>query len=204
MIAVGIDVGDINKGFHIALIKGELVCTFHSVVIQELIAICKDADIIAIDAPCGWAIKKYSTTGKSRQSEREMKKNRNIQSFYTPTRTIALSNGKKYYDWMFNGEKLWNSLRSHFKGHATALIETFPHGIACSLSGRILKASNKRMDRSELLKELGYRFDKKHSIDLVDSILCAHMGKLYLAKNYEMYGNQDEGQIVLPAWKHTE
>ena len=28
MIAVGIDVGDINKGFHVALMNGELVRTF--------------------------------------------------------------------------------------------------------------------------------------------------------------------------------
>ncbi len=203
MIAAGIDVGDINKGFHVALLNGELVRTFHVLGINELKILCKDAHIIAIDAPCGWAIKKYSTTGKSRQAEREMKKIRNIQSFYTPMRRNALLNTKKYYDWMFNGEKLWNSLRSHFKDNDTALIETFPHGIACSLQGRILSASNKRKDRSKLLRELGYRFDKKHAIDAVDSILCAHMGKLYLAKDYETYGNDLEGRIVLPVWKHS-
>jgi len=204
MIAVGIDVGDINKGFHVALMNGELVRTFRVSLIYELIAVCKDADVIAIDAPCGWAIKKYSPTGKSRQAERDMKKFKNIQSFYTPTRTAALLNTKKYYNWMFNGEKLWNSLRTYFKDKNTILVETFPHGIACALQGRILNASNKRHDRSNLLKELGYRFDKKHSIDSVDSILCAYMGKLYLTKNYETYGNHDEGQIVLPVWKHNK
>ena len=203
MIAVGIDVGDINKGFHVALMNGELVRTFRVSLIYELIAVCKDADVIAIDAPCGWAIKKYSPTGKSRQAERDMKKFKNIQSFYTPTRTAALLNTKKYYNWMFNGEKLWNSLRTYFKDKNTILVETFPHGIACALQGRILNASNKRHDRSNLLKELGYRFDKKHAIDAVDSILCAHMGKLYLAKDYETYGNDLEGRIVLPVWKHS-
>jgi hypothetical protein len=51
--------------------------------------------------------------------------------------------------------------------------ETFPHAIACVLSGKLMSAENKRADRRALLEAAGVVTGKLGSIDFIDAALCA-------------------------------
>lgn len=144
MMAAGVDVGAEKKGFHVVILEGNSAKCFHREKPDEVRALCARAGVVAIDAPCGWSRQSDSPTGRSRQAERDLKAHRGIQSFYTPTRARALANKKKNYDWMFNGETLWRAFRAHLRGRPMRLIETFPHGIASTLRGQVLRAKDKR------------------------------------------------------------
>jgi predicted nuclease with RNAse H fold len=80
------------------------------------------------------------------------------------------------------------------------LIETFPHGIACALRGQVLRARDKRHDRSHLVKRLGYQLAQPTSIDYLDATLCAHAAACFAQGKFEKFGNATEGCIVLPSW----
>jgi predicted nuclease with RNAse H fold len=200
MMVAGVDVGAGKKGFHLAILNEHSVPCFHFEKPNEVREVCAGLGVIAIDAPCGWACQGISPTGRSRQAERDLKARRGIQSFYTPTRARAVANEKKNYDWMLNGEKLWQTLRTPPINGLVRLIETFPHGIACALHGQVLNAKNKRRDRSRLLERLGYSFDAPVSIDYLDATLCAHAAACFARGKFESFGNATEGCIVLPPW----
>jgi predicted nuclease with RNAse H fold len=200
MRVAGVDVGAGKKGFHLAILDGHSAKCFHREKPTEVRDLCAGLGVIAIDAPCGWACQSISSTGRSRQAERDLKAHRGIQSFYTPTRARAVASEKSNYDWMFNGEELWRTLRHHPIGGPVRLIETFPHGIACALRGQVLSARNKRRDRSRLLERLGYSLDTPASIDYLDATLCAHAAACFAQGKFEEFGNATEGCIVLPPW----
>ena len=198
MMVAGVDVGAEKKGFHVVILEGNSARCFHREKPSDVRDLCARAEVIAIDAPCGWACQRISPTGRSRQAERDLKALRGVQSFYTPTRTRAAANKNKNYDWVFNGETLWRSLRQHSISGPVRLIETVPHGIACALLGQVLSARNKRRDRSRLLKRLGYSLDAPASIDYLDARLCAHAAACFAESKFEEFGNATEGCIVLP------
>lgn len=77
--------------------------------------------------------------------------------------------------------------------------ESFPHAIACALSGRVLSAKNKRKDRSALLMSAGVVLPEKSSIDLIDAALCALVGCYAAVNKINRYGESDTGFIVVPA-----
>jgi len=200
MKAAGIDVGACEKGFHIVILEGSRAHCFHRATIREVVFLCNSTNVVAIDAPCGWACKSISPTGRSRQAERDLKSQRGIQSFYTPTRSQALNNKKSFYDWMFNGERIWRAFHEESRRRPLHLLETFPHGIACALRGQIIPAKNKRRDRSQLVKKLGYRLEHSHKIDYLDAALCAHAAICFAQGRTEEFGNPTEGKIFLPKW----
>ena len=200
MMVAGVDVGAEKKGFHVVILEGNVGKCFHREKPTEVRDLCARVEVIAIDAPCGWACQSISPTGRSRQAERDLKALRGIQSFYTPTRARAAVNMNKNYDWVFNGEQLWRTLRQRAIGGPVRLIETFPQGIACALRGQVLSAKNKRHDRGRILKRLGYLLDTPASIDYLDATLCAHAAACFAQGSFEQFGNATEGCIVLPPW----
>src|SRR5450755_343330 len=110
---VGIDVGGESKGFHAVAVRGHDFERKTSSDPSEIVKWCVElSDVVAVDAPCRW-----SQSGSSRLAERDLKlSGRKINCFATPTRAQAQAHTKRFYDWVFNGEKLYESLdRSHYR-----------------------------------------------------------------------------------------
>ncbi len=65
----GIDVGGKGKGFHAAVMRNGILTARAIATAQGAADCCVDegAQTVAVDAPMGW-----STTGRSRQAEREL------------------------------------------------------------------------------------------------------------------------------------
>ena len=156
------------------------------------------ATTVAIDAPCRWA-----TSGKSRLSERSLTMyGKPIQCFKTPTRASAL--GNPFYGWVFNGEilyKLLNNSHRLFNGSdrtGNIVFETFPHAVACALTGRLVPAKNKGLVRRQTLRDQGYDVGPLPNIDFVDAALCA-LTALYFHQGLTLaFGDSKEGFIVVP------
>ena len=172
---VGVDVGGERKGFHaIALRDGE----FEGTTSTEPAAIVdwcleRNATIIAVDAPCGW-----SQSGASRLAERELKlAGKKIHCFSTPTRARALAHKKGFYNWVFNGEKLYERLTRHYplfdekRRNEPVCFETFPHAIICALAREVVPAKPKAPVRRAVLKALGYEDFRGHNT----LVLCPQM-----------------------------
>ena len=204
LIVVGVDVGAPRKGFHaVALREGAYFQHAHLNDGAALVHWVNDmgARIIAIDAPCCW-----STTGRARPAERALM-SQGIWCFSTPTQHGAISHPKNHYAWMLAGASLFEALQpTHrlFAGEQLfpdegVCFETFPHAIACALSGKVLSAKNKRKDRSKLLERAGVVLPERASIDLIDAALCALVGCYAAVNKINCYGESDTGFIVVPA-----
>ena len=203
---VGIDVGGEHKGFHaVALSEGRFEAR-SSKLSTEITAWCLDrgATVVAVDAPCRW-----SRASSSRRAERELKLGAaKIHCFATPTRAAGAR--KRFYDWVFNGERLYEQLAHHFRlfdgerRDGAICFETFPHAILCSLAGRIVPAKPKAQRRRQALRDLGYDVRALTNIDLVDAGLCAVAAERFRAGRTTQFGERDEGFIVVPACRRSE
>lgn len=197
---VGIDVGGKQKGFHgVALSYGRFE-TKNLLTPSDAANWCRevDAEIVAIDAPCAWAL-----SGGSRFAERTLKVDGGIvQCFKTPTRASAF--GRAFYDWVFRGEERYQCLVPSYalfdgtRRPGRTVLETFPQMVVCSLAGRVVPARPKSATRRGLLRELGYETTKLSSIDFVDAALCAVTAQRYVEGRTRAFGNPDEGYIVVP------
>jgi predicted nuclease with RNAse H fold len=205
-ITIGIDVGGIKKGFHaIANCNGQYHAQLHSKSPDEVAswALAHQPLAIAIDAPS-----MFSLEGASRQAERDLVK-QGIRCFYTPTRELAAQS--HFYDWVFNGERLYQALGLPiFMGdphQGPCLIETFPHGIQISLCGHeqaLIPQSNKRLTRQHtLVTQALYEINALTSIDFIDAALCAVMADYFVKQQFSAYGSQKDGFIIMPN-KHTD
>jgi predicted RNase H-like nuclease len=200
---VGVDVGGTNKGFHAVALRDGRFFEAKSEKCPAVIARwCLDmgAAIVAVDAPCAW-----SCCGFSRLSERSLKVGgETIQCFKTPTRERAAANVKGFYEWVFNGERLYSELTkdySLFDGQLSegqGFAETFPHAVACALAGKVVAAKPKSATRRRLLREQGYDDSLLRNVDFVDAGLCALTARAILEGRYEAVGDKQEGFIVLP------
>jgi hypothetical protein len=76
--------------------------------------------------------------------------------------------------------------------------ETFPHAIACALSGAPVSARNKRQVRGALLAKAKICCDSLTNIDFVDAALCALTAEHFAHRRYMHYGDAGEGCIVVP------
>jgi hypothetical protein len=92
---VGIDVGGVRKGFHLAALQGDAVVSIERIHSPALAARrCRDvnAAAVAVDAPCGW-----SSDGRSREAERSMLRH-GIRAYNVPARHLAQLDG--FHAWM--------------------------------------------------------------------------------------------------------
>ena len=200
-VVAGIDVGGTKKGFHaVALRKRHVVATLVTSSARVAVAWCREHRVSAlgIDAPCRWSL-----TGRARPCERELA-GLGLSCFSTPSRMIGASH--PFYRWMVNGAELFRVLTSYYRlydGRAALIepfcFETFPQAIACSLTGRILSAKDKRVERRRLLEEEGLATTRLTTIDDVDAALCALAARHVLAGRFKAYGDATEGFILIPS-----
>ncbi len=197
---VGIDVGGQRKGFHAVVLCNGQFKPRHFTEVSEVERWCLDqaAQVIAIDAPCACA-----TVGNSRLAERSLAVGgQTIQCFKTPTRTSA--KGRSFYDWVFNGEKLYQQLLLHYRlfdgtpDRSKIVLETFPNAVVCALAGRVIPARQKATARRQILREQGCDDSPLPNIDFVDAALCALTAERFLLGHTRAVGNAAEGFIVMP------
>lgn len=198
---IGIDVGGYAKGFHSVALRNGRFEPHHFDETSKLAAWCQEqyAQVIAIDAPCAWA-----SVGNSRLAERSLAiAGETIQCFKTPTRASAV--GRAFYDWVFNGEKLYQSLIPSYRlfdgtnQRRGIILETFPHAVVCELRGEIVPARPKAATRRRILREQGYDDQNLGNIDFVDAALCALTAESCRVGCIRQFGNAMEGFIVVPA-----
>ncbi len=202
---VGIDVGGPRRGFHgVALNDGRFQPRAF-VSAGEAAEWCREqnAGVVAVDAPCEW-----SRFGSSRYAERELKlTGKKIHCFATPTLAMARAHKKGFFDWVFNGQRLYERLKEQdhqlFDGvprTGPTCFETFPHAIVCALLGTIVPAKPKVSQRRQVLRDLGYDVSVLSNIDLVDAALCAHAALRFQQgrTHIQQFGDNDEGYIVIP------
>lgn len=196
---VGIDVGGIVKGYHAVAINGKVILGAKtSTDPAEILAFClsHQANVVAVDAPCGW-----SCNGSSREAERRLLQKR-VSCFSTPSAEKAKQS--RFYGWVFNGAVLYEKLLSHyalFDGNKTAemcCIETFPHAVVCALAGSIVTAKSKAVVRRLALENQNYKTDLLSNVDFLDAALCAVSAHYFRANNFQAFGNAEEGFIVIP------
>jgi len=210
-VVVGIDVGGQKKGFHCVAISNSEILATEKFDHNKTIEVCqwceeKSAIGVAIDAPCQW-----SNKAKSRQAERELRiKGEIIQCYKTPT--LEKAKEHPFYGWVVNGQKLYKEFESNgryrlWNGGAfeeNFLIETFPHAVACYLTGCLIFAgnkTNKKKTRLEILTQQLHDVKKPMNIDFIDAALCALSADAFLKKKFEYFGDKQEGYIVVPKGK---
>jgi predicted nuclease with RNAse H fold len=202
---VGIDVGGERKGFHaVAITGGDYSHRIATKNVKELSGWCREtvrAQVIAVDAPCGW-----SDDGHSRPAERELMQ-KGIWCFSTPTRAKAVGHRTNYFGWMLRGEELFRALNDNFPicrnlptAGRTCSFETFPHAIAWHLRGGNADASEKRTQRRALLAQAEIDLNELTNIDLLDAALCA-LTAYHVATGRECtsFGEPNTGLIIVPA-----
>lgn len=197
---IGIDVGGSGKGFHAVALRNGGLTPKHFTQAAAAADWCRaqDAQAIAIDAPCKWA-----SSGGSRHAERSLAIDGvTIQCFKTPTRTAA--EGRAFYGWVFNGEKLYAALSPSYplydgsSQEGRFMLETFPHAVACALAGRVIPARPKATTRRKMLREQGYDDAPLANIDFVDAALCALTAERFLLGRTQGFGDATEGFIMVP------
>ncbi len=206
---VGVDVGGVRKGFHaVALRGGRFVAAKAIDNPADLADWCMDhaARVVAVDAPCAW-----SQSGSSRLAERQLNiGGQAIQCFKTPTRERALQNASGFYDWVFNGERLYRELAKRYplfdgrRGDGRAVFETFPHAVVCALAGKLVAAKPKATARRRALRDRGYDDSVLPNIDCVDAGLCALSAKAFADDRWQGFGDKHEGIIVVPRMRRGD
>jgi predicted nuclease with RNAse H fold len=206
LTVAGIDVGGAAKGFHgVALRDGAVADRHESPTAAETASWCRDigACVIGIDAPCHW-----SATGHARAAERELMEQK-IWCFSTPSEAAAQAHPGDHFRWMKNGMELFAALASShtlYRGDARtivypAIFETYPHAIACALSGKVVSAKAKHSIRRALLKKAGLDITTLTSIDLIDAALCALTAHRFQLGDFKTYGVYEDGLVVVPCFR---
>jgi len=202
-VVAGIDVGGRAKGYHgVALKDGAYFGQYASKVAKDVAQWCQDvsARIVAIDAPSAWSI-----NGRARTAERELMRE-GIGIFSTPTLQCAKDHPRDYYGWMLAGAELYSYVQPTHPlwqlpkemPQGTFSFETFPHAVACKLSGRIVTARRKSQTRRDILTTAGCQVDVLKNIDSVDAALCALTAHFVATDQCTTYGDPATGLIVLP------
>lgn len=200
----GIDIGGEKKGNHLVILRGtEIVCNVSKETPEQMLEHCVQFDVeaVGIDAPSQW---RTGETG--RQAERALAQQR-ISSFATPTRELAMASQSGFYEWMFNGERVYDVFTPHFplyrctgKSAGRVCFETFPHAITCALlTNEVASAKQKRTQRRRILEEAGIQTSSLRSIDEIDAALCALAANFLLEERVVVHGDEAGGFIVVPA-----
>jgi predicted nuclease with RNAse H fold len=198
--ALGVDVG-VRKGLDLVLLSAgrEVLDSRRRLPLDRLSTAVTELapDVVAIDAPPGWAI-----SGRSRLTERELRFF-GIQCFNTPSdRRMA---EHPFYEWMTVGFRVFAAVADRFpryrgggsvKGTA---IEVFPHASAVVLAGCLPpKGPRPHAWRREILRARGIEVGGLRAPDLVDGALAALTGLFALERRFSAPGDPREGQIIVP------
>ncbi len=195
--------GGCAKGYHAVALRDGKFQPQHFMEAADVARWCRQnaAQCVAIDAPCAWA-----TNGGSRLVERSLAVDGHaIQCFKTPSRAAA--EGNAFYDWVFSGEKLYQSLAPDFLvfdgvcRSGKVVFETFPHAVVCSLAGQVVSARLKGATRRRVLRDQGFDDSPLANIDFVDAALCALTAERFMQGSTHAFGNTAEGFIVLPSYE---
>ena len=200
MRALGIDVG-VRKGLDLVLLDADrsVVDAVRHVLVEDLAKLVPDfgPDVVAIDAPPGWA-----SDGRSRLTERELRWF-GIQCFNTPSDSRMAEH--PFYEWMTIGFAAFAAIDGSFpryrggsvKGTA---IEVFPHASAVVLAGCLPpKGPSPHAWRRSILRDRGVAISGLRSADQVDATLAALTGLYALERRFSAPGDPKEGQIVVPS-----
>ncbi|HEX6330363.1 MAG TPA: DUF429 domain-containing protein [Actinomycetota bacterium] len=199
MRALGIDVG-VRKGLDLVLLEGrQVVDTDRRVTVDRLAQTVEglSPDVVAIDAPPGWA-----SSGRSRRTERELRWF-GIQCFNTPS--DSRMGDHPFYEWMTVGFAAFHAIEGAFPRYRAGsvrgtAIEVFPHASAVVLAGCLPpKGVRPHTWRREVLTSEGIDARPLRSADQVDAALAALTGRYALERRFTAPGDPREGQIVLPA-----
>lgn len=199
----GIDVGGAKKGNHLVVLKGQhILCNINHPDPEYLVRQCheRDVSVIGIDSPCGWGLPNFG-----RAAEKALAKER-IFCFSTPVRERAISHVAGFYNWMLNGEKVYQALANTHRlltnpkfTSGKVCFETFPHAIACAMLGRdVASAKLKRKQRRQILENSGINTDRLKSIDAIDAALCALTAQYLVDGKTKAYGDAECGYIFVP------
>ncbi|MGC3962664.1 MAG: DUF429 domain-containing protein [Rhodocyclaceae bacterium] len=205
----GIDIGGTRKGCHLVILRGrEVLSCVHSGDPALLAQRCNEFEVsaVGVDSPCLW-----SPRGTGRVAERALARER-IFSFSTPTRAHAESSLSGFYGWMFNGERVHQALAATHPlqtetryGGGKVCFETFPHAVTCALLGtHVASAKRKRVQRRQLLEDLGVETRPLKSIDALDAALCAITAEYLLLGQTRAYGDAEGGYIFVPGGNSCE
>lgn len=200
MRSLGIDVG-VRKGLDLVLLDQDrtVVEAHRRMPVTEVRSMvdASDPDVVAIDAPPGWA-----SSGKSRLTERQLRWF-GIQCFNTP------SDGKMaehpFYEWMTVGFEVFEAVVETHPRYRTGrvqgtAIEVFPHASAVVLAGSLPpRSGSKHGWRRSVLSACGVDVTGLRSSDLVDAALAALTGLFALERRFSAPGDPAEGAIVVPA-----
>lgn len=197
-LLVGIDVGGPRKGFHAVAVRARTLVDlqrFQDAAGAARWALSLAPDAIAIDAPCRWRV------DQPRLAERELARAR-ISSFPTPTEERA--RGHSFFTWMIAGAQLYAALAPAYPVYTDEIaphrvcIETFPQAVACAMAGSIVSAKQKRSMRLALLQTAGFASDRLRSTDDIDAMLCAVAAEAFVTGDFNAYGDNRGGFIVVP------
>jgi hypothetical protein len=129
-----------------------------------------------------------------------------IGIFSTPTRERAKTHPSNHYGWMLAGEVLYECIERSYAllrdqlrvPESEFCFETFPHAVACKLSGEILRARQKCQSRRSILRKAGIALDALTNIDTVDAALCELTAHEVSSGQFKVYGQPATGLIVVP------
>jgi predicted nuclease with RNAse H fold len=196
--SLGIDVG-VRKGLDLVLLDGgDVVDTARRVAVDRLAELVEELapDVVAIDAPPGWA-----SSGRSRRTERELRWF-GIQCFNTPS--DSRMSDHPFYEWMTVGFAAFRAIEASFPRYRAGSvrgtsIEVFPHASAVVLAGCLApKGFRPHVWRRQVLSSHGIDPGPLRSADQVDAALAALTGRYALDRRFTAPGDPREGQIVLP------
>ncbi|WP_175924199.1 DUF429 domain-containing protein [Burkholderia latens] len=199
----GVDVGGDRKLCDLVILRGStIVCREARIAPEALPALCIAHDVMAVgvDAPSLW----WTGTGR-RAAEQALARER-ISCFPTPSREQAMASASGFFDWMFTGERVYRALASVYPlltdaryAGGRVSFETYPYAITCAMLGKaVASAKLKRVQRRQLLTQLGIDVSALRSVDARDATLCALTAQYVIDGKAHAYGDAEGGYICVP------
>jgi predicted nuclease with RNAse H fold len=198
-IVVGIDVAEERKGLDLVALDRDrrVIASAGHLTVEDVRRLVLEEirpHMVCIDSPSSWSI-----SGKSRQSERELRK-LGITAFSTGPDPGP----HPFYRWMRVGISIFEALSPSYqlfdgrelRGTAA---EVFPEATAVLLAGRLRdKSVSKRLFRSRVLSHNGVETSALPTADRIDAGLAALTGIMALEGTYTAVGDPAEGVVMLP------
>jgi len=122
--------------------------------------------------------------------------------FATPSDPVKQR--KPFYCWMKVGFQSFGAVASRFQRYRTGpvrdhAVEVFPHASAVYLAGSLMpKGTSKVQWRRSVLTREGVEIASLTNADLVDAALAALTGIYALRGDFTLFGDPQEGVIVVP------